>query len=109
MTGVVGIKAVCCAFLLLQVAGHFVVHGRDAVSDSAGTLTASRVKELCAKTLFIHCLNNLIMHSMSVLHHSHQHMCYVLFTGFSFLKRSRQELLLKQPVQSLNCFFPRSV
>lgn len=58
---VVGIKAVCCAFLLFQVAGHFVIHCSDAVSDSASIQTASRVKELCAKTQFTHCLSNLII------------------------------------------------
>lgn len=45
MIEVAGIKVVCYAFLLFQVAGHFVIHCSDAVSDSASVLTDSRVKE----------------------------------------------------------------
>lgn len=91
---VVGIRAVCCAFLLFQVSGHFIIHCSNAVSDSASTLTASRVKKLCAKTLLTHCLNNLII---TVCLFCITQISICLVTGFSFLKRTRQELLLNQP------------
>lgn len=81
----------------------------DAESDSMSVLTVARFKELCQNSLqgrwpdvFTHCPNNFFVRSRSVLRHSDQHMCYVLSTGFSFIKRNGQELLLKQLVQSLN-------